>query len=492
MKDVPLLKPHWQQLMLLLLCLVTLCKVRAQTYDFKVGNEDGVIIYYYVNGENAIVTFGDEKYTGKVKIPSSVQFNSNTLNVIAIGEKAFYFCQSLESIDIPSSVTAIADYAFYECSSLEAITFPSKLLSIGDNAFGGCSKLKSIEFPEGLTSLGRSVFNGCDNLSTVKLSSTISKIGVSAFGHTPALSTITVDANNATYDSRNNCNAIIETSTNTLVTGCKTTKIPDNVAVIGDNAFYFCQSLESIDIPSSVTAIADYTFYECSSLETVVLPTNVKSIGNSAFYGCTSLVTIGSHIKNPFDISNNVFNQSTKETAKLKVPTGTKNTYQSTAGWEFANIVEDTNEDDNNGDNNENGNSEISLVVWAKDGSKVAFALSKRPKVTFTETDLQITGKGIDANYPLEKMARFTYEMVDITAIKDIKTEKVAFRFAGESLLFPALKANSTVSIYSLNGTLVFKKKVQADGEYSFPISNLNTGVYLISVNGLTYKIVKR
>ena len=86
MKEVPLLKPHWQQLMLLLLCLVTLCKVRAQTYDFKVGNEDGVIIYYYVNGENAIVTFGDEKYTGKVKIPSSVQFNSNTLNVIAIGE----------------------------------------------------------------------------------------------------------------------------------------------------------------------------------------------------------------------------------------------------------------------------------------------------------------------------------------------------------------------------------------------------------------------
>ncbi len=641
MKEVPLLKPHWQQLMLLLLCLVTLCKVRAQTYDFKVGNEDGVIIYYYVNGENAIVTFGDEKYTGKVKIPSSVQFNSNTLNVIAIGEKAFYFCQSLESIDIPSSVTAIADYAFYECSSLEAITFPSKLLSIGDNAFGGCSKLKSIEFPEGLTSLGRSVFNGCDNLSTVKLSSTISKIGVSAFGHTPALSTITVDANNATYDSRNNCNAIIETSTNTLVTGCKATKIPDNVTTIGDNAFYYCQSLESIEIPSSVTSIADYAFYECSglgaldiptniisigdnafwgcckletiifpeglssigkyafngcdklssikvsstvskigvsafgntpaltaitvddnnttydsrnncnalietstntmvtgckatkipdnvttigdnafyycqflesieipssvtaiddyafyecsSLKSLIIPANVNSIGNNAFYGCKCLTTIESRIKEPFEISNYVFDQNTKKTATLKVPKGTKTNYQATPGWEFAIIIEGSGGGDNNDDNNNGENkSEISLVVWAKDGTKVAFALSKKPKVIFTATDLQITGEDIDVTYALDNMARFTYEKVDVSAIKDIKTEKVAFRFTDESLLFPALKANSTVAVYSLNGTLVFKKTVQIDGEYSFPVSNLNTGVYLVFVNGLTYKIIKR
>ena len=154
--------------------------------------------------------------------------------------------------------------------------------------------------------------------------------------------------------------------------------------------------------------------------------------------------------------------------------------------------TENTNDNDDVDDNNGEGNSEISLVVWAKDGSKVAFALSKKPKITFTETDLQITGQNIDVTYALDDMARFTYEKVDVSAMKDIQTEKEVFRLTGESLLFPALKANSTVSVYSLNGTLIFSKTVQAAGEYSFPISNLNTGVYTVTVNGLTYKIVKR
>ena len=413
-------------------------------------------------------------------------------NVTTVGEKAFYYCNSLKSIDIPSSVMLIANDAFYECRGLESIIIPANVYSIGNNAFWYCTNLESVDFPEGLTSIGKSAFNGCDKLSSIKLSSTVLTIGVSAFGNTPALSTIIVDSNNPIYDSRNNCNAIIETATNTLVTGCKNTKIPDNVTTVGEKAFYYCNSLKSIDIPSSVKTIANDAFYECRGLESVIIPANVNTIGNNAFNYCMGLNTIESRIKVPFEISNNVFIQSTKETATLKVPSGTKNTYQSTAGWEFTNIVEDTNEDDNNGDTYENGNSEISLVVWAKDGSKVAFALSKRPKVIFTETDLLITGKNIDANYPLENMARFTYEMIEANSIKDIKTEEISFKLNGESLLFPHLKANSTVSVYSLNGTLVFKKTVMTAGEYSFPLSNLNEGVYLVSVNGLTYKIVKR
>lgn len=132
------------------------------------------------------------------------------------------------------------------------------------------------------------------------------------------------------------------------------------------------------------------------------------------------------------------------------------------------------------------------LVVWAKDGTQVVYALAEKPKVTFTETDLVITTKGIEVSYSLENMARFTYEDETVTAITNLQTDKSLVILEGESLLFPALKANSTVSVYSLNGTLVFKKTVQAAGDYSFPISNLNTGVYLVSVNGLTYKLAKR
>lgn len=137
-------------------------------------------------------------------------------------------------------------------------------------------------------------------------------------------------------------------------------------------------------------------------------------------------------------------------------------------------------------------NNPTNLVVWAKDGMKVAYALAEKPKVTFTETDLVITAKGIEVNYSLENMARFTYESNDETAITNLQTDESPFKLTGESLLFPALKANSTVSVYSLNGTLVFKKTICQNGEYFFPLSKLNAGVYMVNVNGLTYKIVKR
>lgn len=132
------------------------------------------------------------------------------------------------------------------------------------------------------------------------------------------------------------------------------------------------------------------------------------------------------------------------------------------------------------------------LVVWVKDGTKVAYALAEKPKVTFTETDLVITTYGVEVNYPLENMARFTYETNDESAIVNLQTEESPFKINGESLLFPALKANSTVSVYSLNGTQVFRKTIRQNGEYAFPLSNLNAGVYMVNVNGLTYKIIKR
>jgi len=132
------------------------------------------------------------------------------------------------------------------------------------------------------------------------------------------------------------------------------------------------------------------------------------------------------------------------------------------------------------------------LVVWAKDGTKVAYALAEKPKITFTETDLVITTNGIEVNYALERMARFTYEDGEETAIRDLKTGEVSFKQDGESLLFPNLKANSTISVLSLNGMLVFQKTVHRNGEYALPLSNLNAGVYLVNVNGLTYKIIKR
>lgn len=132
------------------------------------------------------------------------------------------------------------------------------------------------------------------------------------------------------------------------------------------------------------------------------------------------------------------------------------------------------------------------LVVWAKDGSHVAYALVEEPKVTFTETDLVITTNSVEVSYSLANMVRFTYETNENAAVKNIKTDEVFFKLDGESLLFPALSAKSTVQLCALNGTLVFKKTVQTAGEYSFPLAYLPAGVYMVTVNGITYKIVKK
>jgi len=136
---------------------------------------------------------------------------------------------------------------------------------------------------------------------------------------------------------------------------------------------------------------------------------------------------------------------------------------------------------------------ETNLVVWKKDGSKVAFALNEKPQVTFSENSLMINSTTVSVSYELKDMAKFTYEDSESQGIKNIENDKdSSFKFDGEMLLFPSLKAGSKVAIHNLGGVLVFSRTIEAAGDYSFPISHLDKGVYLVSVDGLTYKIVKR
>ena len=158
-------------------------------------------------------------------------------------------------------------------------------------------------------------------LKSIILPRSVSEILASAFYSSNELTSIIVDANNEFYDSRDNCNAVIETQTNTLIAGCKNTIIPNNVTSIGRTAFSGCRGLTSITLPNSVTNIGDYAFSYCSGLTTIV-----------------------SEIENPFVISDNVFYCYDKDiyaTATLIVPPGKKSAYQNTAGWnKFQNIVE--------------------------------------------------------------------------------------------------------------------------------------------------------
>ena len=190
-----------------------------------------------------------------VIIPSSITIGGKEYKITSIGEDAFRCCENLTSITIPSTVTSIGDGAFASCYSLSSIAIPSSVTSIGEWAFNGCSSLTSITIPSSVTSIGENAFRFCESLTQIK-----------------------VDSGNPVYDSRDNCNAIIETKSNTLIAGCASTIIPNSVTSIGNQAFWGCKSLTSITIPSSVTSIGDMAFCCCSSLTSITIPTHITNI----------------------------------------------------------------------------------------------------------------------------------------------------------------------------------------------------------------------
>ncbi|MBQ7381026.1 MAG: leucine-rich repeat domain-containing protein, partial [Clostridia bacterium] len=256
-----------------LLCLA----IGAETYSGECGAE-GDNVTWTLDTETGELTISGEGDMADYDWSSNTPWNA--------------YRSDIKKITFKDGVTHLGHFAFYNCTSLTEVTIPDSVTHIGNATFSFCSSLAEVNFPKNLTKIDSLAFQCCSALTEITIPESVTHIEIQAFLSCDALASITVDEKNPVYHSAGNC--LIETSSKTLIAGCKNSVIPNDNSVtkIGISAFDGCRGLASIHIPDGVTSIDDMAFQDCSNLASVTIPDSVTRIGYGAFSWGFNLTSI--------------------------------------------------------------------------------------------------------------------------------------------------------------------------------------------------------
>lgn len=424
-------------------------------YCYKIASTyDGTSYYAILDGRNAEVVFDGNAND----IPESIQVGDKTLSVKEINSYAFRGDLQLRSITLPASVGYIYQDAFLECSNLQTINLGKGVYDIGYNPYS------DEDIP----------FRGC-----------------------PSLCTINVDDQNERFYSIDGvlfakeyqwkpARKLIYCPPMQLYNGRaaarKSYTIPDGTLSLGRKAF--CNTLKHVVIPASIEEFASY---------------------DDAFILCTKLQTVTNLATTPQN-STSIFNDNIHWAYEhtpcvLQVPQGSKAAYESQWPWsEFKKIVEINPanfnpeggaNDDPDPDDTSDG-TYTSLIILFKDQTTQTFELEDMPVITVEGLDLKVATNNADVTIPLKDIVRYYFKVNSITGIDEVNTDQESLDYKNGILVMRGLKAGSVVSIYSLDGKLQQSITVPRDGFYRRSLASLQSGVYIVKANSLSYKIMKR
>ena len=279
-------------------------------------------------------------YSGEITIPGNIINGNDGLeySVTAIGNNAFYNCEYLTKITLPTTLTSIERYAFFNCNRLTEMIIPEGVTKLENYALRACSKLTTLTLANSITSIGSGAFNGCSSLSTLTLPESLISIrretSAYAFEGCSSLTAFEIPETNNYFRTVNG--VLFNKNKENLVAypanGEKVYTVPEGVKIIEKYAFWGCGVTEVI-LSSSVTTIGEEAFRSCSELTKITLPAVISKIDPNNFSSCNKLTEIICYNPIPMvGLHSSVFTTN-KSNIKLYVPADAVSTYQQTPMW---------------------------------------------------------------------------------------------------------------------------------------------------------------